>query len=278
MASISQFCLYIPGIMVFLVGSGRVRQSVRMNIFGMCVAACIINCSHIVKKDKKGREIYNYYNVLVEYSNPRTGHKERHALKSPTEYRKGQQVKVSIGKGTGEPVLAGPEEELLFHPWVTMVGGALLILLALFENQGNRVMGMACLSAVLAGAGASMIVNYVSLKRQGLAEIDAEIIDIYARQISKGTKIVKGNKFTYYPIVKYTLDGKACIRRCNLNSGRKEEFQAGRRIKLYYSPKQQAIKEKSAKAGILLCGIALLAIGILAGGSAASVAILHRAW
>lgn len=267
MTELSQLFLYIPGIFIFLAGSGQVRRWLKMHGQGVCVQASVVSCRHVVKKDKKGRETYNYYDVLVEYVNPRTKHHERHAVKSPAEYARGQQVKVYLDKSSGQMGLAETEDEQVFHPLVTMIGGALMILLAFFENHGDQVMAMVCLAAVSAGAGMAMIMNYVKLKRAGLAQIDAEIIDIYERQISKETKILKGSKYTYYPVVRYRVDGRDAVRLCKMNSERKQAFETGEYLKLYYDEKTGSVLERNARAGVAVAGAVLLVIGVLVGGS-----------
>ena len=80
MTDFSQLFLYIPGIIIFLVGSGQVRRWMRMHRSGYCVDAVVFSCNHVVKKDKKDRVTYDYYNVTVEYMNPQTKHKERQAV------------------------------------------------------------------------------------------------------------------------------------------------------------------------------------------------------
>ena len=72
MADLSKLFMYIPGIILFLVGSGQVKDWLYMRRMGSCVEAGVTNCKHVVKKDKKDREIYNYYDVTVEYRNPQT--------------------------------------------------------------------------------------------------------------------------------------------------------------------------------------------------------------
>lgn len=265
--------MYIPGIIIFLVGSGQVRRWLKLHRAGSCINADVVSCKHVVKKDKKDREIYNYYDVSVSYRNPQTNHQERLAVKSPTEYAVGQPVRMFQNRAGEKPVLLEWEDEFLFHPWVTMIGGALLIVLALEENQGKEIEAMICLTIVFIGAGANLIANYVSLKRRGLQTIDAEITDIYTRQISKETKILKGSKFTYYPIVKYELNGKENIRRCNINSSGKNSFQVGDAMKLYYDPQARTVLEKHARTGAAAAGVLLVLIGVLAGASILSVII-----
>ncbi len=273
MTDFSQLFMYIPGIIIFLVGSGQVRRWLRVHRSGYCVDVNVVSCSHVVKKDKKDREVYNYYNVTVEYRNPETNHTERQAIKSPTEFAVGQQIRMFRDKDSEKNALTEDEGEFLFHPWVTMIGGALLIILALMENQGREVEAMLCLAIIFVGAGADLLVNYFSLKRRGLQEITAEITDIYTRQISKESKILKGAKFTYYPIVRYELDGRPNIRRCNINSSGQNTFKKGDTMKLWYDPGTRAVLEKHARPGVAVAGVILTVIGLLAGLSILSVVL-----
>lgn len=271
MTDISQLLMYIPGIILFLVGSGQVRRWMKKRRADAWIDAEVLSCKHVVKKDKKDREIYNYYDVTVEYQNPQTKHQERLAVKSPTEYAPAQQVKMYKEKGGDRPILEECKDEFLFHPWVTMIGGALLIILALEENRGREVQAMLCLSLILIGAGANLIADYVSLKRRKLQVIDAEITGIYTRQISKETKILKGAKYTYYPIVRYERNGRENIRRCNINSGGQNTFKKGDSMKLYYDPQSKAVLEKGARAGAAAAGAVLMLLGVLTGASILSV-------
>lgn len=271
MADLSQLFLYIPGIIIFLVGSGQVRRWLRLRRADSCMDAHVRSCKHVVKKDKKGRETYNYYDVTVEYRNPKTSHQERLAVKSPTEYAEGQQVRLYRERVADTPVLMEYEDEFLFHPWVTMIGGALLVILALEQNQGHEIQAMVCLSVIFIGAGVNLLVNFASLKKRGLQAVEATITDIYTRQISKETKILKGSKYTYYPIVRYKLDGRENIRRCNINSSGQNTFKTGETMTLYYDPKSQTVLEKNAKPGAAFAGVVLVLIGLLAGASILSV-------
>lgn len=271
MTELSQLFLYIPGIIIFLVGSGQVRNWLRTRQSDFCVDAGVIRCKHVVKKDKQGRETYNYYDVTVEYQNPRTGHRERLAVKSPTEYAEAQRVRMYQAKGGEKPVLAEYKDEFLFHPWVTMIGGAILILLALEQNRGHEVQAMACLSILFIGAGVNLTVDYFRLKRRGLQPLEAKVMDVYVRQISRETKLLKGAKYTYYPVVRYELDGQENIRRCNINSSGQNTFRQGDSLTLYYDPASGTVQERHAGTGAAAVGIFLVLIGLLSGASILSV-------
>lgn len=273
MTDFSQLLLYIPGIVLFLVGSGQVRERLRMRRSALCEEAGVINCRHVVKKDKKDRETYHYYDVTIEYDNPRTGRRERLAVKSPTEYAPGQQVRMYQERGSGKPVLAECRAEFLFHPWVTMIGGALLILLALEQNRGREIPAMICLALIFTGAGVNLTADYVLLKKRSLQPIEATVTEIYTRQISRETKLLKSARYTYYPIVRYELEGKENIRRCNINSSGPNTFKVGDRMTLYYDPQSRTVREKHARAGAAAAGICLVVIGVLAGASILSVVL-----
>ncbi len=270
MSQLSNLLLYLPGIIIFLVGSGQVRRYLALRRSGTAFGD-VVSCQHIVKKDKKDREVYNYYNVTVEFTNPETHHRERHAVKSPSEFAEGQQVRIFADRSSQNYEILESENQFVINPWEMMLGGALLILLALFTNQGKEIPAMICLSLVLIGGGAALIFDYAALKKRKLTAVTGEIISVYTRQISKGTKIVKGDKFTYYPVVKYTADGRENIRRCAVNSSSEKSFKVGDTLTLYYDPELRTVFERNANTLYLVFGILILAAGILAGLSILSV-------
>ncbi|MCD8096703.1 MAG: DUF3592 domain-containing protein [Lachnospiraceae bacterium] len=273
MTDLSQLLLYIPGIVIFLVGSGQVRQWLQIHRKGACIQAQVVSCKHVVKKDKKERELYNYYDVGVTYTNPDTKRLERLAVKSPTEYALNQPVRMLRGTGGIQPTLMEQKDEFPLNPWVMMIGGALLIILALEQNQGNEVPAMACLALIFLGVGVNLVLNYLSLKKRGLRPVEAEITALYTRQISQESKILKNSKFTYYPVVRYELDGQECVRRCNINSSGEKNFRVGDHMKLYYDPQEKVVLEKHASAASLAVGVLLTALGILVGASILTVVL-----
>lgn len=273
MADYSKYLMFIPGIIIFLVESGQVREYRRRNRYGALRDAEIRVTKHVTKKDKFDRQVFDYFEMTVESTEPKTGKKERHVIKSPVEYPVGQKVQLYFDPVSKEPVLTNGINEWVFNPWLGMIGGALLILLALFQIQGKEISAMTCLSLLLIGAGAGMIGNFISLRKKGLRTIEATITDIYERQVSKPGRFSGNGRFTYYPIVNYDLDGTSMMRRCNVNSGRKDSFRIGDTIKLYYSPSEGDVREHGPNMLILICGIVTLILGLLAGISIISALV-----
>lgn len=270
MGDFSKILLYIPGIVIFLVGSGRVKDYIQLHKKGAVTGGTVTECKRVVKKDKQDRTAFDYYNVTAQYRNPVTGRKDNATVRSAVEFLPGQAVTMYVG-GKGDPIFADADDESLFNPWVTMICGALLILLALFDDRGQEVPAMACLALVLIVAGAAMILHEVNLKRKKLEPVTATISDVFKRQISQESKIIKGAKFTYYPIVRYTVDGTECIRRCDINASREDAFKKGETMTLYYDRERKIILEKKDNNLILGAGIAVLIAGLLAGVSILSV-------
>ncbi|MBR4763777.1 MAG: DUF3592 domain-containing protein [Lachnospiraceae bacterium] len=275
MSEYSKLFLYIPGILIFLAGSGQVRRFLALRRAEKKQEAFygnVVQCTHVVKKDKKGRETFNYYNVVVEFTNG-FGHKERQAVKSPSQYSVGQQLRILKEAGSSQYSLVPDENKQLFNPWQLMIGGALCVLLAYYTNQQMEVQAMVCLAAILLGAGLVLVTDSLMMKKKNLQVIDSEIIEVYVRQISKATKIIRGDKYTYYPIVRYELDGKENIRRCNINSSGAKTFKVGDHMKLYYDPASKAVLENRPNMVTLVIGIALAVTGLLAGISVFSVLV-----
>ena len=270
MADFQQLFLYIPGIVIFLVGSGRTRGWIRglrgtdsADGFGTA-------CEHVVKKDAKDRDVYNFYNVSVEYIDKESHHTVRQSFKSTSEYALSQPVRV-VRESSGKTSVTEKVDEEIFHPLTMMVVGAALILLALWQNQGKQELAMAALAATFLISGAALIINYVKLRKKNLTVLEATITDVYKRQISKETKIIRGNRFTYYPVVRYEAGGRECIRRCLINSSGEKTFKIGDTMKLYLEPATGAVREKCARPGVLAAGIVLAALGLVVGLSILSV-------
>jgi hypothetical protein len=274
MNDISQLLLYIPGIVIFLVGSGQVKNWLR-RARGNVVNATVTGCKHVVQKDGRDREIYNYHEVSIDVKNPTTNCKEHRMIKTPNEYAKGQEISVLYAKDKsgGISVNLVQDENSRLSPWVMMIVGALLIVLVLEENKGRELPAMLCLALILLGLGINLVADFVSMKKRGLVKLEGEIIDVHKRQISKETKILKGAKYTYYPIVRYALDGVQNIRHCNINSSGANTFKAGDTIELYVDPNTYQVLER--KAGIVqpIIGTVLTGLGVLVAASLISVLI-----
>lgn len=263
MNDFTKYFLYVPGIIIFLLGSARVKDFFVLKKAGGYLEAVVISCEHVVKKDSKGREQFNFYNVLVEFTNPDTRHRERHAIKSPTEYQVSQQVRIFRSGPSAAPMLSENKTESPFHPAVVMVSGALLILLALYQIKGEVITAIRCLAAVFLIAGINLVVSYFLTKKRKLTPVKAIITDVYKRQISKETKVIKGNKFAYYPVVSYTVEGRDCLRRCTVNSSLEKTYKVGEAMELYYDAANKQILENKEKLSHLIIGAALAVLGIV---------------
>ena len=184
MGDFSKYLMYIPGIVIFLVASGQVRNRAALKRKGALKTGTVRGTEHVKKNDRYGRPTFDYYDTEVELPADGSSRKQTVKVSAPVEYRKGQPLTLFFGDTKGTPTVATIQESL-FSPWLSMVGGALLILLALFQIQEKQIPAMACLAAVMLGAGAGMIANCVYLRKKGLQPVDAKVIDIYKRLINR---------------------------------------------------------------------------------------------
>ncbi|MBR1938422.1 MAG: hypothetical protein IJ836_05665 [Spirochaetales bacterium] len=267
MPDLSALLLYIPGIIIFLVGTGEIGKYNRIRRPDFHRTGEVKYCKHVLKKDEQDREIFNFYQIQIDSIDPQSRKKEHFTINSPTEYKVHQVVRLYFDDVTGKPSLLADIDERVFNPWVSAVCGVLLILLAFYQNRGEQIPAMICLAAIMIASGISLIVNYVSLKQKKLEVVEGVIKDIYERQISKKGRFTGPAKFTYYPIVQYEIEGLEAIRRCNVNSARKDSFKIGSSYKLYWSPSENGIRERCESKVLMIIGILLSTVGILAGAS-----------
>ena len=260
----SQILMYVPGIIMFLVGTNQTKQFILQNRKNACAEGTVKSCSHVQKKDSKERDLYNYYNVSVTYTDPKNNHIYTKNVKSPAPYQSGQSVRLYLGSNDDRISIISQENEYPMNPFFILIAGILLIFLALAENQGKEPVAMLCLAGILIAGGLSLILDFINLKNKQLEMLDSEIIDVYTRQVSKESKIIKGAKFTYYPIVSYLIDDVENYRLCNVNSSIESTFKIGEHMPLYYSHKSGTVTEKHARLGLMLLGIILLGLGIAA--------------
>ena len=133
-----------------------------------------------------------------------------------------------------------------------------MLFLAMAESKGQEPLAMLCLVGVLFAGGISLVLEFIRLKRKQLVAVESSVIDVYSRQVSKETKIIKGSRFTYYPIVSYLIDGAENYRLCNVNSSSENTFKVGSTLPLYYSPISKTVTEKHARPLFLALGIVLM--------------------
>lgn len=276
MLSLEKLFLYIPGIILFLVGSSQTRIYLRRKKSGKKINGTVSDCKHITKKDRKGRNVYDYYLITVERIQPMTGKAEKLSVKSPTKYLEGQPVTVFENvSGPASPdrgmYIYDSEDFALFQPWEVMIGGALLLLLAFYQNKGDQIMAMLFLVLLFIGSGISLTVRYISSGKKNIRMLKAEIIEVYSRQLTTDSKIIRSGRNTFYPVVRYEQDGRECIRRCHINSSSEKSFPIGDTMTLYQDMDTMLITEKRMNRGTFAAGILLLLVGILSGSSLLTV-------
>ncbi len=273
MESLSKLLIYIPGILIFLVGSRETAAWLKSFLFGKRISAKVSCVNHVRKKYKAGRNQYNYYNAVLEYKVPNSSRLLKTEMKVPFEPAVGQVIKLSVDREGKNAVFSKNPNTSNIHPAAMTVIGALMLITALEANNGNEVAAAFCIGGMLAAAGISAAVHNIRLKNKKLTAVTGTIVDVFERQISKESKLIKEAKVTHYPIVSFTFDQQEIVFRPEVNSEKETDFKTGDDFLLYYDSKDNEIYEKPAKAAWIAAGILLLILGIVIIASAASAMI-----
>lgn len=261
--TIQSFFLIVIGAVIFVVGTTALKKQIRNKMGKLLKDAKIISLNHVTKKDDEGYLIQNYYDIKVEFEDK--GKKIQKTLKCVDQYEKGDTVKIikDVERG-GQYRVYGNDKAPVFGPWILILCGILVICMPFVQLKlGDGYMSM-LLAAFLILIGLGLILAYVKAKSRDLEEIPAEISDILKWQSGEKKKWTNPS-ISYYPILKYTLDGKEKIMRSRYNSSSTASYKVGKQLTLYRDKNTGDILERNARKSMLIIGICLIlfaAIGL----------------
>ncbi len=261
--TIESVFLVVIGAVIFVVGTTALRKQIRIKMGKLLKEAKIINISHVTKKDDEGYLIQNYYDIKVEFEDK--GKTLQKTLKCIDQYEKGDTVKIikDIERG-GQYRVYGNDKAPVFGPWILILCGILVICMPFVQLKfGDGYMSM-LLAIFLMLIGLGLVLAYIKAKSRDLEEIPAEIADILKWQSGQKKKWTNPS-ISYYPIIKYKLNGKEKIMRSRYNSSSVASYKVGKQLVLYKDKNTGDILERGARKSMLIIGIFLIlfaAIGL----------------
>lgn len=261
--TIESVFLVVIGAVIFVVGTTALRKQIRIKMGKLLKEAKIINISHVTKKDDEGYLIQNYYDIKVEFEDK--GKTLQKTLKCIDQYEKGDTVKIikDIERG-GQYRVYGNDKAPVFGPWILILCGILVICMPFVQLKfGDGYMSM-LLAIFLMLIGLGLVLAYIKAKSRDLEEITAEIADILKWQSGQKKKWTNPS-ISYYPIIKYKLNGKEKIMRSRYNSSSVASYKVGKQLVLYKDKNTGDILERGARKSMLIIGIFLIlfaAIGL----------------
>ena len=261
--TVQSFFLIVIGAVIFVVGTTALKKQIRNKMGKLLKDAKIISLNHVTKKDDEGYLSQNYYDVKVEFEEK--GTKLQKTIKCVDQYEKGDTVKIikDVERG-GQYRVYGNDKAPVFGPWILIVCGILVICMPFVQLKfGDGYMSM-LLAIFLMLIGLGLVLAYIKAKSRDLEEITAEIADILKWQSGQKKKWTNPS-ISYYPIIKYKLNGKEKIMRSRYNSSSVASYKVGKQLVLYKDKNTGDILERGARKSMLIIGIFLIlfaAIGL----------------
>lgn len=254
--TIQMVFLIVIGAAVLVTGTTSLRRRIRMKRYGSVKEGKILRSKHIEKRDNDGYLIQNYYEVMAEYTD--SGHKVKKTLKSVDEYREGDEVKVFADPERGGQIrILGIDKTPVFGPFILMGAGILIIVLPFVQKQFGEQYISAILALLLLLVGTALIASYIRDRKKETEEVPAVIAEILKWQPSEKKKWSSPSA-SYYPILKFTLDGRERTMRSRYNSSTASSYKKGKQITLYRDRDTGDILERGPKKSMAATGILLI--------------------
>lgn len=248
--------LVVIGAAILVVGTSALRKQIRIKRGKLLRNAKIINTNHVAKKDSDGYLVQNYYDIKVEFEDK--GKKVQKTLKCVDQHEKGDNIKIikDIERG-GQYRVYGNDKAPIFGPWFLILAGILVICMPFVQARlGDSYMSM-MLAFLLIIVGLGLILAYYKTKSRDLEPINAQISDVLKWQSGQKKKW-SNPSVSYYPILKYSLNGKEKIMRSRYNSSTATNYKVGKEITIYKDKKTGEILEHRARKSMLIIGVFLI--------------------
>lgn len=262
--TIQDLFLVVVGAAILVVGTTSFRLQRRIRKQGLVREGTVTGGKHVEKKDGSGQLIQNYYDLMVEYSVD--GHRRRKALKSVDEYLPGDRIRVIRDPGKKDEVTVYEDHKVtVFGPGALILSGLLIAVLPVVRVQYGELYMSVNLALVLAVIGTSLIMAYLRDRKRNLIPIEAEIVDLLYWKTGDDKKKWSKPSVSYYPVLRYSVDGVERIMRSRYNSSTETAYKAGMKRKLYQDMAENRILERGPRKSMLAVGIAILlfaAVGI----------------
>lgn len=255
--TIQDVFLVVIGAAILVVGTTSLRMKLRIKRQGLLTAGTVISSKHVEKRDKEGRLIQNYYELMTEYGE--SGKRRRKTLKSTDEYLAGEQVRVIQEPGKTDELRIYDDHKIeVFGPAPLILTGLLAAVMPVVRSQyGERYMSLV-LALILLVVGGSLTAAYLRDKKRNLVPVEAEIVDILYWKNGDDRKKWSKPSVAYYPILRYTADGVTRTMRSIYNSSTETAFKAGTTKVVYLDSSENRIVERGAKASMLVAGVGIL--------------------
>lgn len=250
--TIKMVFLAVIGAVILATGTTSLKRQIRLKKNGMKGEGRVLRAKHIQKRDEKNYLIQNYYELRVEYS--KEGRRKEVSVNSIDQYCCGDQIYLTEDVDRKKKIrISGEDREAVFTPRTLIICGILIISLPFVWDQLGEKYVSGILSALLLFSGADLIAAYFKAKCRKTEKIEAEIDEVLKWQPGAKKKWYSP-AVSYYPIIKYKINGEERTMRSRYNSSTESFFKKGKKVMLYRDTDTGNILERGPRKSMLIGG------------------------
>ena len=231
----------IVGVIICFVGISAFSRGLRYRAKGAVFSGVVQGVSHHTRKNDKGQLIQNYYLLQLRANDGKKTFVTQ--LKSPHQYEKGDTVRLTKNP-RGEAVLYRDNGIRWYSGLLEMLIGAGIAAFPFLVKRVGDPYASFELAAVLILGGILTLEVYLRDRKRTYEELDAEVADILLYDVENQRRVLKTN--TWYPLLRYTLNGSPREFLSESNSSIRSAYQIGKKLKVYRDAETGDVHEKKA--------------------------------
>lgn len=255
--NIQMIFIVLIGVVVFVLGTSNIRMYLRLKRKNAMVTGKVTSSKLVEKRNSQGKLIQHYYELTLScHENNETTQQK---LNSTREYEKNDEIKLIRNAGRLTPLNTSAVSAGMGF-MIAIAGMLLAVFPVVYQNMGEK-QGNLILSLLFMVGGFIVFAGYFEKKRKDFIEISGEIIDVlyYKTEEKKFSKSVE----SYYPLIRYELEGKERTLLSSYNSSREATYKKGTAVTLYYNPNTQEMEERKANPAMLVLAAALWIFAVI---------------
>lgn len=256
--SVQTVLIVLMGAAVFVLGTSNLRSCLRMKRPGAVITGRVTRKELVEKRDSENRLIQHYYDLTLQCRE--NGKTFNHKLKSTEEYDKDDEIRLIRNGSKLTPV----NRKAVSAPAAAAIAAAGMLLAVfpvVWQSAGEKE-GSAVLTVLLLLAGGICMASFLRERGRSLRELRGEIQDVLYYRTGENKKLVKPSE-SYYPLIKYTLDGKEKVFLSSYNSSLKTAYKKGAAVKLFYDEETGNIVEKKTSPALAVIAVILWILAAL---------------
>lgn len=253
--------LSVAGVAVILYGLSLLAEFIKQHSTRNILIGEVQNCAHEERRDEKDQLIQYFYKLNIRYEDGRNI--KTVSLSDTTERCKGEKIKL-IRDGRRVKLLKATYPQPVSAIIAIICGAGMIAFQYLQKGAGERMASLDA-SIVLLLAAISIIITYYSdlMRTKNASQTTGTITDMLLYETERNThKRIMRAPDTFYPVIRYTVDGveKAFLSHYSTNS--KNGFKIGQETAVFRNPETGEVIEKKPNTILLIIAVVLIILAV----------------